>query len=320
MRKPAALREGDVVGIVAPASPPAEAGLIFSGAQRLKDMGLRVRFGRHVTARRGYLAGGDAERAADLLEMFADPEVRAVFCVRGGYGSSRLYRHLDFDLIRRNPKIIVGCSDITSLLLAINAAAGLIVFHGPMVAGELAAGTSAPSLAWLRRALFEAAPLGPVIMPSDMPPPVTIRTGCAAGTLIGGNLSLVVASLGTPFEPDTDGRILFLEEVGEAPYRIDRMLVHLRNAGVLANVAGVVIGECVRCAAGMNRDHAGPPEAGQERLLEVLDDVLGDLGVPVLYGLPVGHGRHNLALPVGVEATLDASAGRLEITEAATVP
>lgn len=279
-------------------------------------MGLRVRLGRHVTARAGYLAGGDAERAADLMDMFRDPAVRAIFCVRGGYGSSRLLPEMDFAVIRENPKILVGFSDITSLLLALHTMAGLVTFHGPMLAGDPATGWTEFTEDWLRRALFAPMPLGLLTGLPGAPPPVTIHGGRAGGALAGGNLSLVAASLGTPYQPDTRGKILFLEEVGEAPYRIDRMLTQLRNAGVFDGVAGILVGECVGCGTA-----AAPPDSGLEPppVEAVLRDRLGGLGVPVLYGLAVGHGRHLATLPLGVRAVLDATAGFLAVTEAATV-
>ncbi len=280
-------------------------------------MGLRVRLGRHVTARAGYLAGNDAERASDLMDMFRDPEVRAVFCVRGGYGSSRLLRLIDFDIIRSNPKIFVGFSDITSLLLAFHRLAGLVTFHGPMLASDLAAGVTDFSEEWLHRALFAPFPLGKVRNPPGDPPPVTIRGGRVSGSLVGGNLSLVAASLGTACQPEWRGRILFLEEVGESPYRIDRMLTHLRNAGVFDAVAGILVGECVGCSSAPGETVSGRETVTVEK---VLRDVLGGLGVPVLYGLPIGHGRHRATLPLGVRAVLDATAGFLDIVEAATLP
>lgn len=304
--KPPALAEGDLVGVVAPASPPAEDRELQRGLEALAAMGLRVRLGRHLRlgggARAGYLAGPDRDRAADLMEMFRDPAVRAIFCARGGYGSARLLPLLDYRVIRRHPKILVGYSDITALHLAIHRRAGLVTFHGPMVASDFGRGLSAFTAESLRRALFHPHPAGPVANPPSLPPPVAVRPGVARGPLIGGNLSLVVSTLGTPFEIRTAGRILFLEEVGEPAYRVDRMLTQLRQAGKLDGVAGVAFGECGE---------------GREDLMEVLHDRLGDLGVPVLANLAIGHGAEKATLPLGVRATLNAGAGWLAIDEAA---
>ncbi len=303
MIKPQALKEGDAVGVVAPASPPADPEDLDRGIAVLAAIGLRVRLGRHARERRGYLAGSDRDRAADLMEMFRDPTVQAIFCVRGGYGSGRLLHLLDYGVIRRHPKVFVGYSDVTALHLAIHRRAGLVTFHGPMVAGDLARGLAPFTADFLRRALFRAAPLGLVANPPDLPPAVAIRGGVARGPLVGGNLSLVVATLGTPYEIETAGRILFLEEVGEAPYRIDRMLTHLRQAGKLDGVAGVAFGEWA--------------ERGVE---EVVRDRLGDIGFPVLGNLAIGHGAEKATLPLGVRATLNATAGWLSIDEPAVTP
>lgn len=315
MIKPTVMRPGDTVGVVAPASPPLEADAVRRGVEALEAMGLRVRPGRHALARRGYLAGGDWERAADLTEMFLDSEVRAVICLRGGYGSGRLLPRLDYEVIRRNPKVFLGYSDITALHLAINRLSGLVTFHGPMVAGDLGSGLTDYSAGYLQKALFDPAPLGAVANPPDAPHPYTIRSGRATGTLVGGNLSLVVSSLGTPYAIETKGRILFLEEVGEEPYRIDRMLTHLRHSGKLAQAAGIVFGECAGCESGGAR----PVYPGAPDVREVVAGTLAPLGVPALFGLTIGHGTHMATLPLGVRATLDAGAGTLTIEEAATL-
>lgn len=308
--RPPALVPGDAVAVVAPASPAGEEAAL-RGMAALAAMGLRPRPGAHLGLRRGYLAGTDRERAADLLAAWADPEVKAVFCLRGGYGSLRLLPLLNYGLPARRPKLLVGYSDVTALLLAVHRCAGLVTVHGPMVASDLGRDCDPLTRSWLARMLFTPAPLGP------LPPPpggeaVTIRPGRAAGELVGGNLSLVTATLGTPYELDTAGRILFLEEVGEEPYRLDRLLTQLRLAGKLAAAAGVAIGRLGDWPAGP--EGAGGPVRG------VLEDVLGDLGVPVVAGMPWGHAGINLALPLGVRAELDAAAGTLTLLEPVTAP
>lgn len=316
MLKPRVLQPGDTVGVVAPASPPLDPEAVPRGIAALEEMGLRVRLGRHTLDRDGYLAGGDRERAADLMEMFLDPAVRAVFSLRGGYGSGRILPLLDFAAIRCNPKIFVGYSDITALHLAIHRLAGLVTFHGPMVAADLGGGLSAYSAGHLRRALFEPAPLGAMGKPPDAPGLVSVRGGRASGRLVGGNLSLVVAGLGTPYAIETEGKILFLEDVGEEPYRIDRMLTHLRHSGRLGEAAGIVFGEC----AGCETSGARPAYPGAPDVQEVVTRALAPLGVPALFGLTIGHGTHKATLPLGVRATLDADAAVLTIEEAATLP
>ena len=257
-----------------------------------------------------YLAGSDAGRLAELHCMFCDPEVRAIICLRGGYGSLRLLAGIDYHLIRSHPKILVGYSDITALHLAANKLAGLVTFHGPMIYPELG-GEEVPAYTQenLWSAITAASPPGS-IPPLAGLPPVTIVPGRAAGTLTGGNLSLITATLGTPLEIDTQGKILFLEEVDEAPYRIDRMLTQLRLAGKLEAAAGIVFGRCSGCEDAV---------AGSTPL-EVIAGIIAPLSIPCFYGLPAGHLAPQATLPLGVNALLDATAGTLTLLEAAVAP
>ncbi|HOL72694.1 MAG TPA: LD-carboxypeptidase [Bryobacteraceae bacterium] len=313
--RPPALRPGDTVGLITPATYVSDPDLLALVERTIKYFGLKMKLGRYVGRRHGYLAGTDEERLEDLHGMFRDPEIKAVFAIRGGYGSARLLDRIDYGLIRSNPKIFLGYSDITALHLAIHKHAGLVTFHGPIVLSEFTEYTQT----WFRRALFEAKPLGRLTNPPEKNPlrpehPLrTVRPGRASGRLIGGNLSLICSTLGTPFEIDTRGRILFIEDVDEQPYSVDRMLTQLRLAGKLQAAAGIIFGECRSCRP---RDYR-PSFESTLSVGEVIDEILGKFDIPVLSGLTIGHTGDQLTLPLGVPATLDADRGELVIEEAA---
>ncbi|MCL4424615.1 MAG: LD-carboxypeptidase [Firmicutes bacterium] len=310
--KPTALRSGGTIAVVAPASPVTPDRIEF-GLEWLKQQGYQVVSGQHLFDRRGYLAGDDRDRAADLMEMFARRDVDAIFCARGGYGTPRLLDRLDYGLIKRNPKVFLGYSDITGLHLAIQRRTGLVTFHGPMVEADPRVGFIEYNWQGVLKAVTDPRPIGGIQNPPGGPPLRVVAGGKARGRLVGGNLSLISATLGTPYEIDTRARILFLEDVGEAPYRMDRMLNHLLLAGKLQEASGIIIGESVGCekAAG---------DRPSLTLLEILEDLLAGLGKPVISGLVVGHGYYKASLPLGVEAVLDADAGSLEVVEAALAP
>jgi muramoyltetrapeptide carboxypeptidase len=277
-------------------------------------VGFRVKFGRHVHRRRGFLAGSDRERASDLMKMFTDRRVNGILCVRGGYGTARLLRLLDYRSIRANPKILVGYSDITSLHCALLTKAGLVSFHGPMLNSDFAHKTM-PAFtreSFLRVLTRTAAPAG-ICQDYRGNTVRVLREGMARGQLVGGNLSLLCTTLGTPWQPPFRGRILFLEDVGEQPYRFDRMLTQLLNCGLLQHVAGIAIG--------INRDCADPKAAHAKEYRQTLEDVLMErllpLKVPIVTGLPFGHVPHNATLPIGVRALLDGNHGDLLLTEPA---
>ena len=311
---PHRLEPGATVALVAPASPPPDPAIIDDALAALAAWGFRVRPGRHLRARQGFLAGTDRQRAGDLMRAFRDPRVQAIFCLRGGYGTTRLLPLLDYSVIRAHPKILVGYSDITALHSAILQRTGLLTFHGPMLASELnREDYPAFSRASWQRALMQPVPAGSICQNGPPGSVVVIRRGRAEGLLIGGNLSLLCALLGTPWQPDFRNRILFFEDVGEAPYRLDRMLTHLHAAGVLAQVAGVAVGVCHNC-----RDpRATVGGEYRQSVADVLRERLYPLGVPVVMGLPFGHVPHNATLPVGGQALLDARAGDLLLTRAA---
>jgi muramoyltetrapeptide carboxypeptidase len=309
--KPRRLAPGDRVGLVAPASMAFETSTIDQAREQLEALGFEVRVGDHARARHGYFAGTDAERAADLNAMFAAPDIAGIFCYTGGWGTPRILPLVDYAAIRRHPKALVGYSDVTALLNAVHQETGLVTFHGPMAAWEIRPWT----LEKLKRVLMSAEPIGVL----DNPPKgadelvnrdyriLTLRGGKARGRLVGGNLTMIASLMGTPWEIDTRGAILFLEDVHEAVYRIDRMLTQLRLGGKLEHLAGVVFGYCSEC----------PTDAPSFSFEEILTEFFAPLGVPACAGLAFGHLKEKLTLPVGLDATLDADAGTLTFTEAA---
>jgi len=315
--KPRVLRLGETAGLITPSTYVSDPGQLQLALRTMEYFGLRPRMGKNVGRRTGYLGGSVDERLDDLHAMFRDPDVRAVFAIRGGYGSEQLLDRIDYDLIRRNPKVFVGYSDITALHLAIQKRAGLVTFHGPVALAAFTGYTQT----WFRQALFSTDPMGAITNPPETNqlrpahPLRTIRAGTARGPLIGGNLTLIATTMGTPFEIETRGRVLFLEDIDEQPYSIDRMLTQLRLAGKLEAAAGIVFGECADCRP---REFQ-PSFESTLSLGEVLDDILGKLSVPVFSGLTIGHTDDQVTLPLGVMATLDATRQQLVIEETGVV-
>jgi muramoyltetrapeptide carboxypeptidase len=307
--KPPRLRPGDLIGIVAPASPMKHDKL-DQGIRYLENLGYKVKLGKFVFHEHGYLAGRDRERAADLNKMFRDRRVKAVFCIRGGYGTPRLLPLLDFQAIRANPKIFVGYSDITAIQLAMLRHAGLVTFSGPMVAAEMAKGIEPFTEENFWRILTHPEPVGDLIRPAagryEM-----ISSGRATGPLVGGCLSLVACLIGSPHFPNMNGSIFCVEEIGEAPYRIDRMLTQLREAGVLKNIGGFVLGQMTDCVPTDNEP--------SQTLDDLMRDFIKPLKIPALAGLDYGHVHVKYTLPIGVRAELIARGEqpKLRIVEAA---
>ncbi len=288
--QPARLKKGDMVGVVAPAGP-VEPDLLEKGMQALKRMGFTPRPGVHLLDRRRYLAGDDAARAADLMAMFEDPAVKGIVCARGGYGVNRILPLLDKKVIRKNPKIVVGASDGTLLLLYLVQKCGLVAFHGPMVAGNFGAHPMSKTKGQFQDLLSGRAAAKKLKFPRGR----VLFEGTASGPVTGGCLTLLCRSLRTPYEIETKNRILLIEDVNEAPYRIDGMLWQLKQAGKLRGVRGVVLGEMVGCATS--------PKTRrwlEEGFKEVFEGVPG----PVVWNAPIGHGKEMWTLPLGVEAAL----------------
>ncbi len=308
------LREGDVVYLIAPGSPVEEEKLQL-GVTNMEALGLRPRLGKHVLARRGFTAGTDAQRLEDLHAAFEDVEAKGVWCIRGGYGCSRLLPNINYRLIRQNPKVLIGYSDITALLQAIHQKTGLICFHGP-VGVSPPEGYTPYTLAQVRTLLMEAPPRQVIPVATaqataegDHYRPEAMVPGRASGPLAGGNLSLLAALAGTPYGLDATGKLVFIEDVGEKPYRLDRMLTQLRQASNLAYAKGILLGVFSGCDP--------DPDDDSLSLKETLTDRLGDLGIPVMYGLSFGHVDNMCTLPVGIRASFDTEGAQVVIEEAA---
>lgn len=309
---PPRLQPGDTLGILAPASAPPDPNSLDRAVAALEKLGFRIRLAPNVRKRWGFLAGGDRERASDLMRLFADPKVNAILCVRGGYGTARLLPLLDYAVLRSHPKIFVGYSDITSLHCAFLTRANLVSFHGPMLNSDFVNDDMPRSTVnSFLRLLGEPVPYGSIAQGYRRRTVEILRRGTARGPLIGGNLTLLCTTVGTPWQPEFKERILFLEDLAEEPYRMDRMLTHLLNAGLLQQVAGIAIG--------INKDCVDPKAKRAKEYRQTLEDVFRDrlwpLKIPVLIGLPFGHVPQNATLPVGGEALLDANRGELVITQ-----
>jgi muramoyltetrapeptide carboxypeptidase len=343
---PKALVPGDTVMIVAPAKY-LDKDRVLLAKTRLEEMGFKVRIPEGLFRKKGFLGGTDDERAAELMAAFSDPKVNAIFPGTGGYGTTRIVDKLDYDVIRRNPKILVGFSDITGLHIAINQQTGLVTFHSPNPEWGLGVDKNLSPFAakWFWRAILakeygvggqgrpsvglsagSGDPLTSHVaytiltharddddpkaseMFDEVPPVYTMHGGKGRGRLIGGNLSVMHAMMGTSFEIQTDGKILFIEDVGEAPYRVDRMLNTLRQAGKFDHVAGIILGQFTAREEESKWDD-------DESIDEVLRDFFGKLTVPVLTHFPIGHVRYNATLPVGAMAELDADAQSVRLLE-----
>jgi muramoyltetrapeptide carboxypeptidase len=300
--------------VIAPASAPPDPARIDLGLAALERLGFKPRPAANLRKRWGFLAGSDRERADDLLEMFSAPDVKGIICFRGGYGTARLLSLLDYEMIRRHPKVFVGYSDITSLHCAFLQKAGLVSFHGPMLNSDfLKENMPEFTRRSFLRTLTQPLPPGSLRQGYRGKTIKVLSPGTAAGPLVGGNISILCASLGTPYQAPLAGSILFIEDLDEAPYRFDRMLTQLLNSGSLQKVAGVAVGINKNC---------GDPKAKRsaeyrQTLEDVLTERLSPLKVPIVAGLPFGHVRHNGTLPLGVGVVLDGDQGDLRIVEAA---
>ena len=292
---PPHIQPGDLIGIVSP-SGSFERERLRPGLSYLRNRGFRVRVGSAVYDRDRYLAGQDADRAKDLNAMFADPEVRAVFAARGGFGAARVLEFLDYEAIRSDPKPLTGFSDTTALQLGIYGRTGMVSYSGVTLCGDVTA-SGIPEVT--ETSLWNALVRGRF---DEMAGVAALRGRAAEGTLLGGCLSVIASLVGTGYLPDTSGALLFLEDVNEAPYRVDRMLTQLRMAGVFDRVAGVVFGQFKDCE----------PEREEEGTVDnVLRDFSTSVTAPVFWGLPYGHGEGRRVLPIGLRAAVDGSRGSL---------
>ncbi|MCX6928961.1 MAG: LD-carboxypeptidase [Verrucomicrobia bacterium] len=312
--KPDCLVQGDTIGIIAPASAAPDPKTIDHAVAFLEQLGFKPKLAPNVRRRWGFLAGNDRERASDLMKIFADRKVKAIICVRGGHGASRLLPRLDYQAIRANPKIFIGYSDITSLHCAFLVKSNLVCFHGPMLSSDFVKqGFPKFTLQSFLRTLTHPLAPGSILDGYKQKTVTILRRGTVSGSLVGGNLTMLCAMLGTPYQPCFKNRILFFEDLDELPYRFDRMLTQLLNAGLLQQVAGIAIGVNANCKDPKARN----AREDRQTLEDVLKERLLPLKVPVVAGLPFGHIPFNATLPIGVHATLDAVKGDLVINEPA---
>jgi len=307
--KPAKLKTGDVIGIIAPASAPVDPTKLENGIRYIEKNGFRVELGKNISKIDGYLAGTDQERADDLNLMFKTKNVKAIFCLRGGYGASRILDKINYKLIRSNPKILVGYSEITALQLAILQKSGLVTFAGPMVATDFGNEITSYTEDFFWRIVSSNKKIGRLKYPDD-DKLVSITKGGATGRIIGGNLSVFVALIGTDYFPDLKGRILMIEEVDELPYKVDRLLNQLRLLKVFKQIKGIILGRFVDCI-----EH----DTSKRTLTlgEVMEDYMKELKIPVLYTFPHGHIKDKVTVPFGINIKMNASKGFVEYLESA---
>ncbi|MCH6575607.1 MAG: LD-carboxypeptidase [Bacteroidetes bacterium] len=307
--KPAKLKTGDVIGIIAPASAPVDPTKLENGIRYIEKNGYRVELGKNISKINGYLAGTDQERADDLNSMFKNKNVKAIICLRGGYGASRILDKINYKLIRSNPKILVGYSEITALQMAILQKSGLVTFAGPMVATDFGNEITSYTEDFFWRIVSSNKKIGRLKYPDD-DKLVSITKGGASGRIIGGNLSVFAALIGTDYFPDLKGRILMIEEVDELPYKVDRLLNQLRLLKVFKQIKGIILGRFVDCI-----EH----DTSKRTLTlgEVMEDYMKDLKIPVLYTFPHGHIKDKVTVPFGINIKMNASKGFVEYLESA---
>ncbi len=304
--KPPALKLGDTIGIVTPASPPDNLELLTKGISYLENKGYKIKIGKHVYDRYGYLAGSDIDRAGDINNFFSDNEVKAIFSVRGGYGAIRLIPHLDFELIRNNPKIFVGYSDITAIQIAIFKKTGLITFLGPMLSSDFSKSINKDSDDFFWNCLSSPLPPGPVPVKNNMK--INYGEKAIKGKIIGGNLSTINSLIGTQYFPELDSNtILLLEDVNEEPYRIDRLLQQLKLAGKIENIKGIILGDFSTCLA--------PPEKQSLSLDQIFEGVFKNK--TFIKDFHFGHVDSPITVPIGIEAQLTSYFPFVTFTESA---
>ena len=304
--KPKRLRQGDVIGICAPAGPLASPDLLTPGIRYLEQLGYRIELSSNLYRKHGYLAGSDAQRVADLHELFTNKHVKAIFAARGGYGSHRILPLLDYGIIKRNPKIIVGYSDITALQLALFSKTGLTSLSGPMVV-EMPSTFTPTSEEMFWRAVTSAKPLE--TFTAKRKQSYNNGQSSATGRLLGGNLSLIAALIGTPYFPIVKNSILLLEEIDERPYRVDRMLLQIKLKGILEQSNGIILGDFTDCVP-----VKGKPSL---KLSQVFMESFNDLHYPILSGFRYGHIKHSLTMPIGVNVRLHRQKNSIEFLESA---
>lgn len=318
IKPPALPEEGATIAVIAPATSPQTRSGIEQATEYFESRGHKVVFGQHIRKVHGYFAGTDAERAEDLQWALSEPGIDMVLAVEGGYGTARLHDLIDWDAVG-DPRIVCGFSDLTALHLALAAHAGWLTFYGPnflRFTREKGEWELTPETeAWFHRA-FEPDPLGPVFQDPENPYVLTVGEGVAEAPLVGGCLTLLAASIGTPYEVQTDGRVVMIEDLNTEPYLIDTALNHLIRAGKLQKAAGFVFGTDV------NLKPQTIPEEVESSLSieEMLDELIAPLGIPAISNVPVGHGKHMATMPLGATVRIDGAGKSLEVLEAAVEP
>ena len=311
MIKPKKLSQGDKIGIIAPGSAVSDPNDLHRAEEIAGLLNVEAVFAKNLKNGKGYKTRTIKERLDDIHEMFSDRSIKAVFAIRGGYGSAQLLNELDYKLIRNNPKILLGYSDITALHLAINKFSDLMTYHGPLLLSPFTEWT----FEHLKKVIMTKERIGKLENPDKtdgirkMFPIRTIRPGKAEGRLTGGNLSIITSLMGTPYEIETKNKIVFIEDVGESPYKIDRMLTQLILSGKLQEAAGIIIGKCHNCGKG-STGGTWDPTFG-----EVIDNLIAPLEIPCFSGFMIGHTKDQLTLPSGIKAVMDADKGILKINE-----
>ncbi len=311
MIRPKKLSKGDTIGIVSPASPSINKSEVTRGIETLEEWGYKVVLGKNVNKTKGFVAGSEEERASDFNEMFRRDDVDAVFVTQGGYGSAQLISKIDYDVIKSCPKIVTGFSDITSLHLAIQKFTGLVTFHGPGMTRFNSEDLTEYTKRSFIKAVTSTEPLGIIELADKKKWLNVISGGSAEGVLTGGNLTLICASLGTPYAIDVKDKILLIEDVDTEPWMFEHMLSHLRNANRLQTLKGIVIGECKNCVPFKYE----PGYCCDTSLEDVLEYYFSQLGIPVLYGLPLGHTDDMATLPLGVKVSLNADTKTFTVLE-----
>ena len=307
--KPAKLKKGDKVGLIAPGEFITEEELKTS-IDNLEALGFIVSYTKNILSRNGYLAGTDEQRASDLNEMFSRNDIDGIVAARGGYGCTRILPLLDYNLIEKNPKVLLGYSDITALHMAIYSKTGLVSFHGPVGISTFNEYTVSNLKNILLYSLENLTLYNAEDDEHNNSNSFTIISGKSSGRLIGGNLSLMVSLIGTPYDFDPSGKLIFIEEIGEQPYRIDRMLIQMIEAGKFEKASGIILGEFVDCEPGKN-------DLNSFSLKEVLYNCLYNLNVPVIYGMSFGHIKNKLTLPIGINAELNSISQTITLLESA---
>lgn len=311
MIRPKKLEIGDSIGIISPASPSERKSDVLRAAECLQSWGYKIVLGKNVNKARGFVAASEEERADDFNEMYRRDDIAAVFVTQGGYGSAQIIHLLDFDEVARHPKILTGFSDITALHLAIHKFTDLVTFHGPGMTRFNSADLTEYTKNQFFKAVASTEPLGDIPVADEKTWLHAINPGTAEGELIGGNLTSICASLGTPYQIDTRDKILLIEDVDVEPWIFDHMMSHLRNAGLLNVVSGIIVGECHNCVPALHN----PGYYSDTSLEDVLEYYLKPLKIPVLYGLPLGHTKDMATLPLGVKVRLDADQKKFTVLE-----